>query len=163
MDTFTPVPAPDKAAILLAVSVLAWESQVVELRALEVSPKQQTSFGYFSDHKALAEAVARVTKSAAGVYVSLNPINPALLARASNKLRVAARSTALTADAEALIRVWLPIDRAPVRPKGISATDAEHDIALTRAVEIRNALRAKDWPDPIIGDSGNGAHLYVLE
>ncbi len=46
-----------------------------------------------------------------------------------------------------------------MRPSGISSTDQEHSGAIERAVQIRDALRETGWPDPILGDSGNGAHL----
>jgi P4 family phage/plasmid primase-like protien len=58
-----------------------------------------------------------------------------------------------------LKRIWLPVDLDAIRPKGISATDAEHEAALGRATQIRGALRDGGWPDPVFGDSGNGAHL----
>jgi hypothetical protein len=49
--------------------------------------------------------------------------------------------------------------REPVRPAGMSATDAEHEAALRRALEIREYLRSSGWPEPIYSDSGNGGHL----
>lgn len=51
------------------------------------------------------------------------------------------------------------IDGDPVRPAGISSTDGEHAVALTRIQEIRATLAAVGWPEPIIADSSNGGHL----
>jgi hypothetical protein len=31
--------------------------------------------------------------------------------------------------------------------------------AIERVYQIRDALRHEGWPDPLVGDSGNGAHL----
>ena len=45
------------------------------------------------------------------------------------------------------------------RPKGISATDAEHEAALQLALRIKKDLSGKGWPEPLIADSGNGGHL----
>src|SRR5262249_10202561 len=50
-------------------------------------------------------------------------------------------------------------DLDPLRPADISSNEDEHDAAHTRAREIREALIADGWPDGILADSGNGAHL----
>ena len=92
-----------------------------------------------------------------GIYVTLNPINTALLARSRNRAIPFCDTT--TADGDVTARRWLPIDCDPVRPAGIPSTDGEHDAALARARAIREALAARGWPDPILADSGNGAHL----
>jgi hypothetical protein len=70
----------------------------------------------------------------------------------------------LTGDIDITKRRWLPVELDPVRPSGISSTDEEHSLAVERAFEIRDALRQRDWPEPIVGDSGNGSHLlYRVE
>lgn len=46
-----------------------------------------------------------------------------------------------------------------MRPAGVSSTDDEHRAALARAQEIKHFLAGEGWPDPIEGDSSNGAHL----
>ncbi len=51
------------------------------------------------------------------------------------------------------------IDLDANRPAGISATEDEKDAALKRAIQIREFLGERGWPDPILADSGNGAHL----
>ncbi len=86
-------------------------------------------------------------------------MNPDLLARAVNRVRVASKGCPATADTDILKRRWLPIDLDPVRPAGISSNDEEHALAIGRAWQLRDALRAMGWPDPIVADSGNGAHL----
>jgi hypothetical protein len=68
----------------------------------------------------------------------------------------------LTSDQDVIARKWLPIDLDPVRPSGISSTDQEHENAIMRAYELRGALRADGFPDPIVADSGNGGHLLYL-
>src|SRR5262249_27084085 len=42
---------------------------------------------------------------------------------------------------------------------GMSATDAEHNVALERAICVRGFLGEHGWPEPIYCDSGNGGHL----
>ncbi len=96
--------------------------------------------------------------------MTLNPVNPDLLARANNRLRDMNACDPAASDADIVSRRWLPVDCDPVRPSGISATDAEHAAALARAQEIRDYLAGRGWRDPLLADSGNGAHLlYRVE
>ncbi len=53
----------------------------------------------------------------------------------------------------------MPVDLDPVRLAGISSTDEEKKVALYRAREVKDHLRKQGWSEPIVGDSGNGAHL----
>jgi hypothetical protein len=159
---------PDRSEILRALELLAEPGQIVELRLLEVQGQGQriplTMSGYFDDFKLLADCACKYGSSAKGVYVTLNPVNPALLARAANRLRTVGRNDALTSDADITKRRWLPIDLDPARPSGISSTDQEHSFAVERAFQMRDALRQEGWPEPMVGDSGNGAHLlYRVE
>jgi hypothetical protein len=159
---------PDPPEVLRALDLLAEPGQVIELRLLDVQAQGQrfpaTMSGYFDDFKVLANAAAKHAVAAKGVYVTLNPVNPSLLARASNRLRTVGKKDPLTSDADIVTRRWLPIDLDPVRPSGISSTDKEHSLAIERAFQIREELRQDGWPTPIVGDSGNGAHLlYRVE
>ncbi|NLA39108.1 MAG: hypothetical protein GX882_06975, partial [Methanomicrobiales archaeon] len=47
----------------------------------------------------------------------------------------------------------------PVRPSGVSSTDAEHAAAIDAAGRIAGYLAGQGFPEPLIADSGNGAHL----
>lgn len=151
------VTAPSAAdAILAACRMLFTKGQTVEVRALNV-PKRGTVSGYFNSGAALATAAASLSGVAESVYVTLNPLNPDLQARANNRLQDYSKNTA--GDKDVLSRRWLPIDFDAVRPSGISSTDLEHDAALDRAAEVADYLQAQGWPEPIAADSGNGAHL----
>ncbi|MGA2186782.1 MAG: hypothetical protein ABSH47_27550, partial [Bryobacteraceae bacterium] len=104
---------PDPSEIRRALSLLAEPGQIVELRLLEVQREGQrfsaTMSGYFDDFKLLAASASKHGGTAKGVYVTLNPVKPALLARASNRLRTAGRNDPLTSDADITKRRWLPI------------------------------------------------------
>jgi hypothetical protein len=158
MEPCTFVPEADSDEIARAINTLFEPDQVVELRALKV-PKGGTVSGYFDgeNREALIQAAVELSGVAQGVYVTLNPVVPTLLARACNRAKRFADST--TKDNEILRRAWLPIDFDPQRPSGISSTDAEHQAALERASDCRDFLRKRGWPDPVFADSGNGAHL----
>ena len=141
---------------------------VFEIRALNAVTadyqREHAESGYFDfDHIPLAaEAIARL-RSYSGAYVTLNPVNPALLGRANNRIAPARRDNS-TADGDVLARRWLPIDCDPVRPAGIASTDTEHEAALALAREIRDGLSSIGWPEPVMLDSGNGAQmLYRIE
>ena len=135
--------------------------QVTELRVLDAETPSyrhpHIESGYFDNIEALADAVTRIRK-AKGFYFIPNPIDPALLARAANRIRPAGKEPT-TADHNIVQRHWLFIDVDPVRPAGISATDQEHAAAIERVMEIKGGLSQDGWPDPIVADSGNGAHI----
>jgi hypothetical protein len=121
------------------------------------TPTAGTASGYFDDISKAAAAAAKWSGRAPAVYVTLNPVNCALLARASNRLVERAKSA--TSDSDILGRRWFLMDFDPVRPAGISSTDAEHDFAIKKASECRDYLSSIGWPSPVEADSGNGAHL----
>ena len=125
------------SAIREALGILLEPDSVAELRAPNAHGR--TVSGYFN------------------VYVTLNPVRPDLLARAAN--RVSRYIKNATSDTDILLSRWFLIDSDPIRPAGISATDAEHAAALDRARKCRDWLRARGWPDPVFADSGNGGHL----
>ena len=95
--------------------------------------------------------------TAHGVYITLNPVRHDCLARAANRAIIYAKHT--TGDVEITQRLWFLIDTDPKGPKGISATDAEHELALERARQIRAWLLEQGFSDLILADSGNGGHL----
>jgi len=141
-----------------AAGILAPEG-VVEVRALADGV---THSGYFDDYDALVRTVEALDAdpSVAGIYVTLNSVNPALLARRANRIKMRlGRNDATTADADILRRRWFPVDIDPVRPSGVSSTDAEHEAALAAAERIAIWLAEQGFPAPIRADSGNGAHL----
>jgi hypothetical protein len=64
-----------------------------------------------------------------------------------------------TSDTDIVGRRWLLVDFDPVRPAGISSTKREHGRAVAAACGARDDLRSAGWPDPVVANSGNGAHL----
>ena len=136
---------------------------VFEVRVLDAVSadyrREHIESGYFDyEHiSAVSEALKRLL-SFRGVYVTVNPVNPDLLARAVNRLRPAGRNPT-TADTDIVRRRWLLIDCDPRRASGVSSSNAEHESALAKAREIRDGLSSLGWADPIMNDSGNGAQL----
>lgn len=58
-------------------------------------------------------------------------------------------------------RVWLLIDLDPVRDADTNATDEQKAAALTLARTIADFLTHQGWPESVMADSGNGAHLLA--
>jgi hypothetical protein len=151
----------DPAEIRKALEALFERDDVAELRALDVRDGRRgvTLSGYFNDFGLLAMEASRLSDAGAtGVYVTLNPVNPALLARSVNRVRIA-KSGEATGDRDIVRRRWLLIDLDPERPSGISSSDGEKRAAFALARDVYKCLRSEGWPDPIAADSGNGYHL----
>lgn len=148
------------------LGLLARPGEVYELRALTKGRGNApiVTSGYFDDLDAMAEAAIGLSGKADGIYCTINPTNPALLARApANRVRQAGNGDT-TSDRDVVARRHLLIDVDPVRPAGISSDDAEHQASLDLAQRIAEDLSAIGWPDPIRADSGNGAHLiYAVD
>jgi hypothetical protein len=148
---------------LRTIGALFEPGDVIEIRALNVGRNPDfagnTRAGYFNfeSRDLIGAAVRSVDEQAEGVYVTLNRVNPNLLARSANRLQTKLRNT--TSDADIIEWRWLYIDADAVRPAWISATDTEHELALQRIVQISEFLSKIGWPEPVRGDSGNGGHL----
>lgn len=145
-----------------AYHLLTVPGQVVEIRALNASREQysrytQTLGGYFDNINDLLKEISTL-RQATGIYITLQPCHPDLLHRAKNKL-VPQKKDFSTPDKYILQYRWLPIDSDPDRVTNISSTEEEHQRAISHSRRIREVLRAEGWPEPILADSGNGAHL----
>lgn len=154
--------ARKREQIRLALDTLTGPDQVVELRIPKVDGRPRTDAGYYDgDLQPLIDDAARYDASgrAPGIYVTLNPVSPDLLARSANRIQEWSREA--TSDDHILRRLWFPIDIDPTRPTGISASDEEHAAAHATAANVAAWLADElQWDAaPIVADSGNGAHL----
>jgi hypothetical protein len=142
-----------ETTIVEGARLLARHGGLVEVRLLKTN--KGTISGYFDDLEALARAVAP-WDGQASIYVTANPVRPDLLARAANRLKAFAPVT--TKDEDVLARSWFLVDSDPMRPAGISATDAEVEQARQRRDEVVAFCREIDFPEAVRAMSGNGAH-----
>jgi hypothetical protein len=149
---------PDQRSAIQAGCALLWApGDTVELRAFSDDGRRTVS-GYFDDLETFANAALRLNGKLPGIYATLNPVNPALLARAQNHTIERPKST--TSDPDVLRRRRLLIDLDPIRPSGISSSADEHAAAIALADRIAAELAGEfGWPAPDFADSGNGAHL----
>ncbi|MCC6426647.1 MAG: DUF3987 domain-containing protein [Phycisphaerales bacterium] len=144
----------------------AKKGDVFEVRAPKCQERagsdfRSTAAGYFTydsiDAAAQAIEALDASRLAPGIYTTLNPVNPALLARSANRLQPKAKAT--TSDSDIVIRRHLLIDCDPLRPADISSTDAELALAAAKAEAVQGYLADLGWPAPIRVMSGNGHHL----
>lgn len=150
-----------------AIRALVGVGDVCELRAIcDDRGRQSILFGYFDELPALlneARRASSTTQNAIGVYVTLNPVNPALLSRCKNRMKRANKGDT-TGDQHILRRTRLLIDIDASPASGISTTDEEHESAIALARKIEVVLTETGWPKPMLCDSGNGAHLvYAID
>lgn len=158
-------PVADRDAIRAFFSAMVRSGDVHEVRIPKVrrgGPRRYFGVvsGYFDDADACADWLEDITgHDAQGVYLTLNPADPALLARAANRLETHGR-LATTTDAQIVDRRHVVLDFDPVRPTDISATDAQRDQAMARADEAVQLLADLGWPPPVVRMmTGNGAAL----
>ena len=133
---------------------------VVEIRVLKAG-KLRTVSGYFNDGDAAAKAAEYWSGKAPGVYITMNPVSPDLLARYNNRMQTYADATTTDTDVEG--RRFLLLDIDAVRRKGIPATQAEHAATLQVAWELSAFLVEQEIPlgSIIVMDSGNGSYLII--
>jgi uncharacterized protein DUF3987 len=156
----------NKNEVRKALSTMLEPGAVFEVRALDakLSGSYRTGIisGYFDNADACLSELEKLA-AAKGIYITLNPVNRALLARRANRLDYADKDST-TKDHHVLRRWQLLVDVDPVRPSGISATDAEKEAAHRKTQDIYAFLQKHGWPKPIAADSGNGYQLiYRIE
>ena len=149
--------------------------EVVEIRAYGLSKNNKAwegwaggvgiVYGYFDNAEDFGKcADALEAAKAPGIYFTLNPVIPDLLARAANRLKAAGVKSVTTSDKDIQYIRWLPIDLDPIRPTGISSTDDELKAAIKLRKKIWEWMKKKGFKDCVPAVSGNGAHLvYLLE
>jgi hypothetical protein len=144
---------------------------VFEVRAPDCRDRPDARYtyvcsGHFTYETILqaAQAIGELDRAgiAPAIYVTMNPVAPALLARSVNHIKARARET--TQDKDIVCRRWLLVDVDPARPSGVSSTDAELAAAAERARAVAAQLAESGWPAPVTVMSGNGYHLlYRIE
>jgi hypothetical protein len=161
IDKKSAPPLTRRQGIERTIATLYQPGDGVELRILNAG-KYGTISGYYDDFDKLARDLEKLDDEAAkegweGIYLTLNPVHPDLLARARNHTKRRVKHTA--SDKDILCYRWLPLDFDAVRVSGISSTEREHERALTVTRQARLERLAEGWPEPVLADSGNGGWL----
>jgi hypothetical protein len=154
----------DKTLMVQTIETLISPMQVFEVRGLDVQGygnRLETWSGFFQFNGTNAIAIVQEImklKPAAGIYLTLNPVNPTLLALGFNRM-ARSQSGKATGDKDITQRRWLPIDIDPVRKSGTSAENQLVQLAQQKAVEVMDYLRSLEFAEPVVAFSGNGFHL----
>jgi hypothetical protein len=122
-----------------AVPILFAPGDRHEIRAL---PSGKCRIVSSDDVEAVVKAVSELDGT---IYYSLNPISP----------------TAERANSGSVVRRrWLLVDIDPIRGADVGSTDDEKAMASQVVDAILGGLGGEGWPEPVVGDSGNGWHLH---
>lgn len=154
--------------VIGALQTVFQSGDVFEIRVLDAITKAykrpHIESGYFDyDHIEDVPKQLEHIQYAKGIYFTVNPVNPDLLARAYNRVRACGKDP-VTSDNDILCRRWLLIDCDAKRVSGVSSTKEEHNYALAKAQEIKAGFNSIGWANPIEIDSGNGSQLmYRVE
>lgn len=135
------------------LELLLTEGDVVELRIFDKNGKKYC--GWFDDRRKMAEAALSHDGTAEGIYYSSNGCDSKMLAVANNRT---GKCIGASKETDIIRRRLFGIDVDPVRDAGISSTDAEKALALIRVKEVSDWLSTLGFPEPVLGDSGNGYH-----
>ncbi len=138
----------DRNAIRSALSLLFSPGEYRELRSPGIEI-YRTRWKVVSGDDLDTATEAACWLSDGPVYWSLNPI----------------QADAVTASKGTVTRrAWFLIDLDTVRPKDVSATEAEKCRSYSVAADIVTYLELAGWPEPVFVDSGNGHHLlYAID
>lgn len=155
---------PDRAEIRRFLKWLQWTgTNVRELAGRGGKLGNGSLHGFFrkGDLDAMVEAVVTLHDRGAGlITVTINQVKDALYARAAARL-VRGLTGQSTGDSDIVGRQYVPVDFDPDRPSGVPSTKVEHDAAHARAQEFKAWCAREGLPEPLIGDSGNGAHALI--
>ncbi len=146
-----------KPALLIkaTLDLLHEPGSVFEVRVPKT--KAGTISGYFNDTAIAAALVAKENGKHQSIYVTINPVNPDLLARSHNQLTYGSFLT--SSDGDVVRRRWFLMDFDPIRPAGISSSEEELLWSRNKADFVVDWLTSIGWPEPIRADSGNGVHV----
>lgn len=136
------------------LTLLHEPDEIVEIRSID--PKPVIS-GYFkANSPAIEEALKEYPDRT--FYQTMNVIVTGCYSREQKeKLIRAPKQT--TTDNDVKGYRWILVDADPVRPSGISSSQAEKEAARLVASNVTKKLRNLGFSDPIVADSGNGYHL----
>ena len=157
-NTSIPAAANDTARFLddLVGGLDAW---VCELRMLQVEGnKKRTARGYFDNKEDLLAAIDQWKDGRhAGIYLTLQEVDRALLARCANRVEDWANSATSNDNVVALRHLLIDVD--PKRASGVSATDQEKACAKSLATEVAAWLADRWGASPTLVDTGNGVQM----
>lgn len=154
----------DRNEVIRTLNLFVGKGGIAEIRIMNAfGMKGRSDSGYFDNFAQAAGALQQYANSPKnpGIYFVLNPFDPELMARASNRFQERASDT--TQDVDIKSRRWFFIDCDPKRKTGISSTTEEWEAARLKAAAVQSWLSTEMlFPEPIVCSSGNGFHLHYM-
>ena len=139
-----------------AISMLKPSGEHFEVRIIG----QKRLSGYFGDAETLINALRNsVDLRNTNVYITLNELKDGVSQRTQFEHFKVLKGEPSTGDGDIASFSWLFIDVDPVRPAGISASDAELNKTYAVAKSVYGYLKNLGFEEPIKAVSGNGSHL----
>lgn len=141
-----------------AIELLQAPGEVFEVRVIGTASRKDIISGYFQDADTLFQKFDTIDLRKRNVYITLGEVREECFSR--SQCEKFERNPAVTTNDNDIIAYrWLFVDLDPVRPTGISSSDAQ----LKCAEELRNKvyeyLQGLGFSEPIRAMSGNGYHL----
>jgi hypothetical protein len=113
--------------------------------------------GYFDSWDAALSTIEKEPSQYKAAYFTLNPIQLPAGIPVNTQALTPSRNAAGTSDIARCVSLLVDLD--PPRPAGTNTTDTEKQAAREQAESVREYLKSRDWPEPMLCDSGNGWHL----
>ncbi len=141
-----------------AIELLQAPGKVFEVRVIGTASRKDIISGYFQDADTLFQKFDTIDLRKRNVYITLGEVREECFSRSQCE-KFEKNPAVTTNDNDIVAYRWLFVDLDPVRPTGISSSDAQ----LKCAEELRNKvyeyLQGLGFPEPIRAMSGNGYHL----
>lgn len=151
--------------------VVDWLSHLIAAdQVFEIRGIGSRKFSGFFDHQHISEAARQSLEltdqrdssggwACHGVYWTINPLDPTVLSRRSNRLAYIGKDFQVARDSDVIRRRWMLVDCDPVRTAGVSSSPDELVASFDLICDVREHLRSHFVGDPIFTESGNGFHL----
>ena len=140
-----------------AITTLQAPGKVFEVRVLGTAGKKSVLSGYFRDAETLIDKLDTFDIRNKNIYITLGEVKGECFSRSQSEHFEQNPST--TSDTEITRYRWLFVDLDPVRPSGISSSNAELQAAEELSRKVYGYLSSMGFSEPVTALSGNGYHL----
>lgn len=148
----------DEAEIRRAIDLLT-DGKPYEVRIIYNEGKIRS--GYFRGADILIKELSELKLDDCNVYITLNQIHEGCYCRKQRDhfIESKGKSAPSTSENDVIAFRWFLVDLDPVRPSGISSSDAELSHSKQIALKVIEFMKGIGFENPIVALSGNGVHL----
>lgn len=153
---------PDAELIRNAMEAVKHPDSPIQIRVLNIRSNGPCRFfgntynGFYDDLDAAVRDTSHITgRDAAGLYMSINPLDAVVRNWGLNRLD---RAVKAASDEHVIGLRHLYLDIDPKRPPYTNATADENAVAMHTLVDVISYLESEGWEPPVLaGSSGSGA------